>query len=288
MEINNVFSIDNFKESSFQNNLYVNTFKNHLEQHSFIESLHRHDFYVLVLFTQGTGIHKIDFDAFEIKEGSLFLMQPGQIHSWELSSDIEGYIVFYSQEIYNLHFGMKKIESYLFFQSSKNNPEIILNKEEMKSIIPFFDLMIAENKNNKTQKKDKILNLLDCIHIEVLRIYNLTNEHEIHIYNYKLKEFEILLEANYKVEKSPSFYAEKMAITLKHLNRITKTVLNKTVTELIARRVILESKRILVERKKTIAQVADELGYEDYSYFSKLFKKHAGLTPKAFLHQIKN
>jgi AraC family transcriptional regulator, transcriptional activator of pobA len=288
MEINNVFSIDNFKESSFHNNLYVNTFKNHLEQHSFIESLHRHDFYVLVLFIQGTGIHKIDFDAFEIKEGSLFLMQPGQIHSWELSSDIEGYIVFYSQEIYNLYFGMKKIESYLFFQSSKNNPEIILNKDEMKSIIPFFDLMIAENKNNKTQKKDKILNLLDCIHIEVLRIYNLTNEHEIHIYNYKLKEFEILLEANYKVEKSPSFYAEKMAITLKHLNRITKTVLNKTVTELIARRVILESKRILVERKKTIAQVADELGYEDYSYFSKLFKKHAGLTPKAFLHQIKN
>ena len=281
--MSNVYKINNFKENSFHSNLYVNTFKKHLEQHSFIESLHRHDFYVLVLFTKGSGSHKIDFDDFAIEEGSLFLMQPGQIHSWELSPDIEGYIVFYSQEIYNLHFGMKKIESYLFYQSSKNNSAIILNKEELKSIIPFFDLMIAENKVNKIQKKDKILNLLDCIHIEILRIYNNIGEQESHIYNHKLKEFEALLETHYKLEKAPSFYANKMAITLKHLNRIAKTVLNKTITELIANRVILESKRILVEQKKTVAQIADELGYEDYSYFSKFFKKHTGMTPKTFL-----
>lgn len=281
-----VFQIADFKAHSFPGNLYINTFKKHLEQHSFVESLHRHDFYVLVLFTNGSGVHKIDFDAFEIKRGSLFLMQPGQIHSWELSKDIEGYIVFYSQEIYNLYFGAKKIENYLFFQSSKNNPEIVLNPEEIEQIIPFFDLMMVEHKMNKIYKKDKILNLLDCIHIEILSIYNHSNEHEVHVYNYKLKEFEILLEKNYKLEKSPSFYADAMFITLKHLNRISKTVLNKTVTELIARRIILESKRILVEKKKTIAQIADELGYEDYSYFSKLFKKHAGVTPKEFLKQI--
>ncbi|WP_338377941.1 AraC family transcriptional regulator [uncultured Flavobacterium sp.] len=285
--MSNVYKINNFKENSFHSNLYVNTFKKHLEQHSFIESLHRHDFYVLVLFTKGSGTHKIDFDAFEIKAGSLFLMQPGQIHSWELSLDIEGYIVFYSQEIYNLHFGMKKIESYLFYQSSKNNPEIILNALDMKSIIPYFEFMIDENKTNKTQKKDKILNLLDCIHIEILRIYNLTNEHKTHVYNYKLKEFELLLEKNFRTEKAPSFYATSMAISLKHLNRISKIVLNKTITELIANRVILESKRILVEQKKTIAQVANELGYDDYSYFTKLFKKHTGITPKVFLNQIK-
>lgn len=281
-----VFQIDDFKAHSFAGNLYINTFKKHLEQHSFIESLHRHDFYVLVFFTNGSGIHKIDFDAFEIKRGSLFLMQPGQIHSWELSKDIEGYIVFYSQEIYNLHFGAKKIENYLFFQSSTNNPEIVLNPIEIEKIIPFFDIMMVEDKRNKLYKKDKILNLLDCIHIEILTIYNHSNEHEVHVYNYKLKEFEILLEKNYKLEKSPSFYADAMSITLKHLNRISKTVLNKTVTELIARRIILESKRILVEKKKTIAQIADELGYDDYSYFSKLFKKHAGITPKDFLKQI--
>ncbi|HBD27430.1 AraC family transcriptional regulator [Flavobacterium sp.] len=288
MERDEVYEIKKFKRNFFHHNLYVNTFQNHLKEHRFIESLHRHDFYVLVLFTNGTGLHKIDFDTFDIIKGSLFLMQPGQIHLWELSSDIDGYIVFFSKEIYNLHFRDKKIEEYLFFQSSKNNPELVLNTVEMRQIQPFFELMVNENQEDQIQKKDKMLNLLDCILIEILRIYNVDSNHLTSTYNHKLKEFELLLEQYYRTEKSPSFYADKMAITLKHLNRISKNILNITITELITRRVILESKRIMVDQNKTIAQIADELGYSNYSYFSKLFKKNVGITPTEFVNQLKN
>ena len=79
-----------------------------------------------------------------------------------------------------------------------------------------------------------------------------------------------------------------MSITLKHLNRISKNILNITITELITRRVILESKRIMVDKNKNIAQIADELGYSNYSYFSKLFKKNVGITPTEFVNQLKN
>ena len=288
MERDEVYEIKKFKRNFFHHNLYVNTFQNHLKEHRFIESLHRHDFYVLVLFTNGTGLHKIDFDTFDITKGSLFLMQPGQIHLWELSSDIDGYIVFFSKEIYNLHFRDKKIEEYLFFQSSKNKPELVLNIDEMKQIQPFFELIVNENQEDQLQKKDKMLNLLDCILVEILRIYNIESNHLTSTYNHKLKEFEILLEEYYKIEKSPSFYADKMSITLKHLNRISKNILNITITELITRRVILESKRIMVDKNKTIAQIADELGYSNYSYFSKLFKKSVGITPTEFVNQLKN
>lgn len=288
MERDEVYEIKKFKRNFFHHNLYVNTFQNHLKEHRFIESLHRHDFYVLVLFTNGTGLHKIDFDTFDITKGSLFLMQPGQIHLWELSSDIDGYIVFFSKEIYNLHFRDKKIEEYLFFQSSKNKPELILNIDEMKQIQPYFELMVNENQEDQLQKKDKMLNLLDCILVEILRIYNIESNHLTSTYNHKLKEFEILLEQFYKTEKSPSFYADKMAITLKHLNRISKNILNITITELITRRVILESKRIMVDKNRNIAQIADELGYSNYSYFSKLFKKNVGMTPTEFVNQLKN
>ena len=288
MERDEVYEIKKFKRNFFHHNLYVNTFQNHLKEHRFIESLHRHDFYVLVLFTNGTGLHKIDFDTFDITKGSLFLMQPGQIHLWELSSDIDGYIVFFSKEIYNLHFREKKIEEYLFFQSSKNKPELVLNIDEMKQIQPYFELMVNENQEDQLQKKDKMLNLLDCILIEILRIYNIESNHLTSTYNHKLKEFEILLEEYYKIEKSPSFYADKMSITLKHLNRISKNILNITITELITRRVILESKRIMVDKNKNIAQIADELGYSNYSYFSKLFKKNVGITPTEFVNQLKN
>ena len=72
------------------------------------------------------------------------------------------------------------------------------------------------------------------------------------------------------------------------INRISKNILNITITELITRRVILESKRIMVDKNKNIAQIADELGYSNYSYFSKLFKKNVGITPTEFVNQLKN
>ena len=66
------------------------------------------------------------------------------------------------------------------------------------------------------------------------------------------------------------------------------TILNKTVTELIAQHVILESKRLMMERNLTINQIADELGFSSANYFVKLFKKQEGMTTKMFLKQIFN
>ena len=34
--------------------------------------------------------------------------------------------------------------------------------------------------------------------------------------------------------------------------------------------------------KKSVAQVAEMVGYEDESYFGRVFKKHTGLTPAQY------
>lgn len=277
-----IYDIHNFNCNAVNSDLYVNTFKNHLKEHSFIEKPHRHNFYLLVLFTNGTGIHEIDFDKYPIKKGSLFILQPGQIHNWSLSNDIDGYIVFYSQEIYNLYFGTKKIEDYLFYKSVKSNPEMYFEKNEFAEIEMYFKLMLSESESGKPKRNDKILNLLDSINIEISRKYLLDNNHKTAVYNHKINQFEKLIDTHFKIEKSPSFYASKMNITLKHLNRICKTILNKTATELITERVILEAKRLLIDKNKAISQVADELNYENYSYFAKLFKKETNNSPSEF------
>ncbi|VXB50886.1 AraC family transcriptional regulator [Flavobacterium sp. 9AF] len=283
-----IYKIENFEETFFKNNFYINSFANHLKKHRFIEDLHRHNFYLLVFFTQGNGVHSIDFVNYPVQKGSLFVMQPGQMHSWKLSQDIEGYIVFYSKEIFDLYFKNKSIEEYAFFKSFQNNPEIVLSNEKSKLLEMYFNLMLDEKENNQIYRKNKLINLLDCILIEITRCY----ESEILIvnsnYHLKLKQFETFLEEHYKIEKSPSYYADKMAITLKHLNRITKSILDKTVTDVITERLLLEGKRLLVERKRTINQIADELGFTSPNYFIKLFKKREGITTKEFVQKVKN
>jgi AraC family transcriptional activator of pobA len=279
-----VYDIENFNPISRKSDLYVNTFKSHLEKHNFIEEPHRHNFYLLVLFTKGSGIHDIDFDRFNIAPGSLFMIQPGQIHNWKLSNDIEGYIIFYSQQIYNVYFGNKKVEDYPFYQSVNSKPEVQLNSSETKELLPYFEAMVLENQNNRSI--DKLLNLLDTIHIDTSRKYLSESNHAAHSYNHKIHQFETLLERYFKSEKSPSFYASEMSMTLKHLNRICKDMLDETVTEMITKRIILEAKRLLIDKTKSVSQIADALGYDNFPYFGKLFKKHTGMAPGEFRNRL--
>lgn len=277
-----VYDIQRFNCNSVNSDLYINTFSKHLISHGFVEEPHRHNFYVLVFFTHGSGTHEVDFDRFSIQSGSVFLLQPGQIHNWDLSDDIEGFVVFYSYEMYNLYFGQKSIDQYPYYSSVTNSPEILLDNDEVKAILPYFNSLIEENKANKMLKQDKIMNLLDSIHIELARKYIENHVHEAHSYNVKIKDFEQFLESNFKTEKAASFYASHLNITLKHLNRICNEILKKTTTEVIIHRVILESKRMLMNKNLTVNEVATKLGYDDYSYFVRLFKKNTGMTPKTF------
>nr|WP_294922738.1 helix-turn-helix transcriptional regulator [uncultured Flavobacterium sp.] len=277
-----VYSVENFSCNDIHREFYVNTFKEHLKSHSFVEEPHRHDSYLMVFFTDGSGIHEIDFDQFEIQKGSLFVLQPGQMHHWSLSNDIEGFVIIFSQELYNLYFGQKNINDYNFYHSIHNRPEMLFEAEEIAKILPYFKLLTEENKQQNNFQLDKMLNLLDCIHIEIARKYNETYSHQTHSYNIKINTFEKLLEQYFKEEKSPSFYADKLNITLKHLNRICNEILQKTATEVIMDRIILEIKRMLIDKQLAVNEVASAIGYDDYSYFSRVFKKHTGVSPKAF------
>lgn len=277
-----VYSIERFNCNAVGSDFYINTFKNHLVDHSFVEEPHRHNSYVLVLFTNGSGTHDIDFDTFRIQSGSMFFLQPGQMHHWNLSDDIDGFVVFYSQEMYNLYFGQKTIETFPFYSALGNSPEMIFDSNELNGIVPYFYAMLEEYQGNRIMKQDKILNLLDSIHIEITRKYNDQYILETHSYNSRIQDFYLLLEKFFWTEKAPSFYASQLHITLKHLNRICNEILKKTTTQVITDRIILEAKRMLMDKKRTVSEIASELGFDDYSYFVRLFKKHAGITPTAF------
>lgn len=282
-----IYSVQNFSCNDIHRDFYVNTFKEHLKSHSFVEEPHRHDSYLMVFFTKGSGLHEVDFDQFEIKIGSLFVLQPGQMHHWSLSEDIEGFVIIFSQELYNLYFGQKKINDYNFYHSIHNRPEMVFEEKEIPKILPYFDLLIQENNQENKFQLDKLLNLLDCIHIEVSRKYNETYSHQTHSYNIKINKFESLLEEYFRTQKLPSFYAEKLNITLKHLNRICNEILQKTATEVITDRVILEIKRMLIDKQLAVNEVAFKVGYEDYSYFSRFFKKQTGISPTEFRNTVR-
>lgn len=282
MKLLPVYNISQFQEEETSKHLYCNRFKEHLRTHPFIEKPHRHDFHLLVIFTKGTGTHVVDFNTFDIAAGSVFALQPGQMHHWNLSEDIDGYILFHSKDFYNVHFRHKQINDYPFYFSTYNTPELCLNKQQTANVSSFFEMILTEYSSRSLFKEHAILNILDLIYIELSRHYITPTHLQIKRYHTILQNFEVILEQFYKHEKKPSFYASKLNITLKHLNRICKETLQKTATTVITDRIILEAKRLLLTPELSINEIANLLGFEDYSYFSRLFKQKTELTPSAF------
>lgn len=282
-----ILDIKQFELDKNQKNFFINRLPNHIKDNkSKITKPHKHNSYLAILFTKGSGRHEIDFNSYEIKPGVFFLLAPGQTHHWELSEDVEGYIFSHTTDFYDLHYSHNRIHQFPFFYSIQNTPFVILKADEKKVIENIFEKLFEEYSNKKAFQHQLILSYIDIIYVESSRLYLNENSQKIirtNSYSEKFQQFEILLEKNYIQEKSPSKYADLMNISSKHLNRITKNVIGKTASEVITDRIILEAKRRVLHTKNNFSEIAFSLGYEDYAYFSKVFKKSSGLTPTGFL-----
>ncbi len=96
------------------------------------------------------------------------------------------------------------------------------------------------------------------------------------------KSFKKLLEGNFVTFKRPADYAQQIHISTPYLNECVRNATGYSVTYHIQQRVVLEAKRLLYHSDKSVKEVAADMGYEDYSYFVRLFTKVTGITPAAF------
>jgi AraC-like DNA-binding protein len=240
-----------------------------------------------VFFTSGTGIHEIDFVRYEVRPGNVYTLNPGQIHHWILSEDTEGFIFFHSVDFSltaNLQGGGFHPEVFPFFYSKQNKPEIILQAQMQREIAQLCEGLLQESRINEIFKRSKQHALVTLVYIALQRAYDpIGVKVSSGGYGSLLQRFERLVDKNFKDVKSPAAYAELLNITPKHLNRVSNEILDKTATEIITERVLLEAKKLLVSGNYNISEVANELGYIDYSYFTRLFKKNLGLSPREFM-----
>jgi AraC family transcriptional activator of pobA len=284
-----VYGIDDFIKEKNETSFYANDLRTHLKNHQFVNAPHRHNTYITILFTKGSGVHQIDFDSFPVKAGNVFLLSPGQVHCWKLSKDADGFVFFHTKEFYNDIFLHRKMEDFPFFYLQQNYPLIMLSSKERDKVAGHFEALLEIFNSALPARQAMLGSQTDLIYLMLSELYK-TKENKkgaLASSGLRIIKLQKLIDENFKSKKFPHEYADRMNISTRHLSRMSQEALGKSTSDLIADRIITEAKRLLTHSDISIAALADQLGYEDLSYFIRFFKKRTGFSPKVFQEKLK-
>ncbi|MGY4492619.1 AraC family transcriptional activator of pobA [Pseudomonas sp. TE3610] len=90
------------------------------------------------------------------------------------------------------------------------------------------------------------------------------------------------VEAQFRSQPSVEQLAYATGISVAHLNNVCRDMAGQSASQIIHQRLLLEAKRNLIYTSMTVSQVSDSLGFADPAYFSRFFRRLAGLSPRAF------
>ncbi|WP_153799736.1 AraC family transcriptional regulator [Foetidibacter luteolus] len=284
-----VYDICNLQQAnSGMHDFIAERFGAYLKRHSQnLHLAHRHSFYHLVLFTKGTGTHNIDFNQFTVKPNQIYFMVPGQVHSWNFTSEPDGYIINFSETLFrSFLLNPNYLDRFAFFNGISEDCVCTLPTAEMHKVVSFFEEILLQVTSGRRD--------LDMIRLLLLQVF-ITTEQASNFATRKfvpeqkqilLRNFRRLIDQYYRTARLPKEYADLLYVTPGHLNALCQDLLDKTAGELIRDRILLEAKRLLTNAEMSITEIAYDLNFKDNSYFTRFFKKYEGVTPEEFRKQL--
>ncbi|QIP16508.1 helix-turn-helix domain-containing protein [Spirosoma aureum] len=278
-----IYTIDTLSLSK-QKDIQISRFAPYLAVHKNLHLAHKHDFYHLILFLEGGGTHDIDFHTFPVRPYQIYFMIPGQVHSWSFEGHVDGYVINFSGSFFHSFMVRSDfLSQFVFFNGIVNDSVVDIPEAIQSKVKQYFDDLLNESTADSTFGLDMVRAILIQLFITINRLNDAEKSEQTSLHNYTIfKNFQKLIELNYNTLRLPKEYAGKLFITPNYLNAICRQFMGVSSGEVIRIRIVMEAKRQLVNLDLTVAEIAYKLNFEDTSYFTKFFKKQAGVTPKEF------
>jgi YesN/AraC family two-component response regulator len=261
------------------------------ENGSYFDHIQRNNYYSLIWIREGTGKVKADFAEYDFDKDSLFAFSPYQPFMFA-SNAIKGIAIHFHPDFYCIHKHQTEVACNGILFNNIYQPPFTRIDESSKSIMMMLiEQMRSETKKAALAQYEILVSYLKIFLITSSRLKTEQQPEALELVS-DLKEPFILqhlkeaIEKDFKKKHSASDYAEALNISAKALAKITKNYFNRTITELISERIIIEAKRELYLTRKTVKEIAYELGYDDEHYFSRFFKNNADVSPQTYRETV--
>ena len=245
---------------------------------------HRHDFEELLVITVGTIEHYIDLDRAQMTGPFVIYVAEGKVHQFIPSDTARGWVIRYRTEF----IPESKFHFYSYFQDRityKLNSDFCINS--LDDLCRMMQREISQPSIDYTTVRHLLGALISKLEAEGETVYRLANSSsntQLIAFNTFLK----ILQNNYKRPEGVQFYAEKMNTSARNLNLICNNIFNKSVSEILETRKLIEARHLLLNSDKSISEIGFELGYNEKSYFTRVFHKKTGVTPSAYREKMKS
>ena len=255
---------------------------NMLENPTGFSEPHRHDHYTCFLLDKGRIDTLVDFKETIIKSNTLFISYPGQVHQVIASTNVSGWFLSFDSKLVN-----EAVRTALE-QSLSEVITLLLNAIEVSWFKHIIGLMLdlADDNHVITFNAHVQHSLLTAFIYQAALTYqkrehNFTLQHSTRNISIT-KKFRQELRRRYKTLKKPSEYADLLNLSVSYLNDTVKEVTGFPISYFIQQEIIREAQRLLYYSDLSIKEIAISLGYSDFKYFNRFFKKATDTTPGTF------
>lgn len=253
--------------------------------------LHSNSFFELNYVYRGSCTNTIDSSDIDLYQGDLCLLNINTIHNLKvhnLNSDIVFNILIPKKVINDIGirlWGNNHIFDDFFLKLvqllSEHDDYIILKKYTKNGqYIDFIENIIAEYFEDHNYKDRQIENLIECLMIEFVRCLNY-NEIMHDNKEYRLKKMVEYIEMNYHSITIDGL-SKYMNYHPKYVSKLLKKHTGNNFSEFLLEIRMKKAQDLLIETDIPIAEIVDNIGYHNRTWFNKLFVSHFGITPSEF------
>ncbi len=241
----------------------------------------RPGFHVILHMIEGSAIHQVDFEPHELRAGDSIFISRGQVHAFDMRSRFDAVVILFTEEFLLRHSprSVALADSRLF--NYHLYAPVVTSAVAKKEALPaVFAALFAEYAADREHGPEVLHHWLELLLLKAERSKPSIPVARITGRDYtgflRLKN---LVEDNFSKTRRAADYAALMGCSLKTLNALCTRATGRSVKVFVDERTVLEIRRHLSVRDRSVKELAFELGFEDASNLVKYVKRLTGKTP---------
>ena len=247
-------------------------------------------YFSILLVTNGKGRAIRDSADFSFEAPCLLCFSIYQPYSISAEGDLEGVLLSFHPSFFCLFEHRHEVScNGVLFNNLYDTPVVQLEPNDMQTLLTIAGQIRGELSQRDAPDKDILLSFLKVFLINASRIkleQQRTDAAGAQKATPILSDLTNAIEKHYKTLHQSGEYEKLLHVSAAVLNKASKAYFRKTLTALIAERLIIEAKRQLYLTARPVKEIAFELGYDDEFYFSRFFKKNVGVSPVVFREKV--